>query len=110
MTWESNQEWHLGRAREPYRLPEQLPQLRIDPGGSSRRSRKSSSLSSAAAQSIRTVVGMVNELMTVLTDSAAQAGRGHAFTIDSGWSEVADTVPAFIQRFTQGQKGGSHAY
>jgi hypothetical protein len=48
--------------------------------------------------------------MTVLTDSAAQAGRGHALTIDSGWSEGADTVPAFIQRFTQGQKGGLHAY
>jgi hypothetical protein len=48
--------------------------------------------------------------MTVLTDSAAQAGRGHALTIDSGCSEVADTAPAFIQRFTQGQKGGSHAY
>ena len=110
MTWESNQDWHLDRAREPYRLPEQLPQLRIDPGGSSRRSRQSSSPSSAAAQSIRTVVGMVNELMTVLTDSAAHAGRGHALTIDSGWSEGADTVPAFIQRFTQGQKGGSHAY
>jgi hypothetical protein len=47
--------------------------------------------------------------MTVLTDSAAQAGRGHAPTIDSSWSEVADTVPAFIQRFTQGQKGSSHA-
>jgi len=40
--------------------------------------------------------------MTVLTDSGAQAGRGHALTIDSGWSEVADTAPAFIQRFTQG--------
>jgi hypothetical protein len=48
--------------------------------------------------------------MTVLTDSGAQAGRGHALTIDSGCSEVADTAPAFIQRFTQGQKGGSHAY
>jgi hypothetical protein len=48
--------------------------------------------------------------MTVLTDSGAQAERGHALTIDSGWSEVADTAPAFIQRFTQGQKGGSHAY
>ena len=61
MTWESNQDWHLGRTREPYRLPGQLPQLRID-------------------------------------------------LHRCGWSEVADTAPAFIQRFTQGQKGGSHAY
>ena len=47
--------------------------------------------------------------MAVLTDSAAQAGRGHALTIDSGWSEVADTAPTVIQHFTQGQKGGWHA-
>ena len=38
--------------------------------------------------------------MIVLTDSAAQAGRGHALTIDSGWSEVADTAPTVIQHFT----------
>jgi hypothetical protein len=38
--------------------------------------------------------------MTVLTDSAAQAGRGHALIIDSGWSEVADTAPTVIQHFT----------
>jgi hypothetical protein len=41
MTWERNQGWHLARAREPSRLPEQLPQLTIDPGGSSRRCRQS---------------------------------------------------------------------
>jgi hypothetical protein len=41
MTWESSQGWQLGRAREPSRLPEQLPQLTIDPGGSSRRCRQS---------------------------------------------------------------------
>ena len=109
MTCESNQDWHLGRAREPYRLPEQLPQLR-------------STLEAhhGAADRVRPKQrsGPVNphrgwdgeRLMTVFTDSAAQAGRGHALTIDSGWSEVADTAPAFIQRFTQGQKGGSHAY
>jgi non-heme chloroperoxidase len=25
--------------------------------------------------------------------------RGHALTIDSGWREVADTAPGFVQRF-----------
>ena len=25
MTWENSQDWQLGRAREPSRLPEQLP-------------------------------------------------------------------------------------
>jgi hypothetical protein len=109
MTWENNQGWHLGRAREPSRLPEQLPQLRIDPGSSSRRCRRSSSKHRSGP--VNPHRGWDGErLMTVLTDSAAQAGRGHALTIDSGWSEVADTAPAFIQRFTQGQKGGSHAY
>jgi len=109
MTWESNQDWHLGRAREPYSSLEQLPQLRIDPGGSSRRCRQSSS--QAAQRPSQSAPWWDGErLMTVLTDSAAQAGRGHALTIDSGCSEVADTAPAFIQRFTQGQKGGSHAY
>ena len=26
-------------------------------------------------------------------------GRGHLLTIDSGWSEVADTALAFLRRF-----------
>ena len=109
MTWESTQDWHLGRAREPYSSLEQLPQLRM-----------TLEAHHGAADGARPKQrsGPVNphrgwdgeRLMTVLTDSGAQAGRGHALTIDSGWSEVADTAPAFIQRFTQGQKGGSHAY
>ena len=99
MTWESNQDWHLGRAREPSRLPEQLPQLRIDFGGSSRRCQRSSS--PAAQRPSQSAPWLDGErLMTVLTDSAAQAGRGHALTIDSGWSEVADTAPTVIQHFT----------
>jgi hypothetical protein len=61
MTWESNQGWHLGRAREPSRLPEQLPQLRIDPGRLITALPSELVPGSAAAQSIRTVVGMVND-------------------------------------------------
>jgi non-heme chloroperoxidase len=28
-------------------------------------------------------------------------GRGHALTIDNGWQEVADTVLAFVQKYTK---------
>jgi non-heme chloroperoxidase len=34
-----------------------------------------------------------------VTEILEMKGRGHALTIDSGWREVADTAPAFIQRF-----------
>jgi hypothetical protein len=45
-----------------------------------------------------------------LTEIVEIKGRGHAPTIDGGWREVADTALAFIQRFTQGEKGGPHAH
>jgi pimeloyl-ACP methyl ester carboxylesterase len=35
-----------------------------------------------------------------VTEFAEIPGRGHALTIDSGWSEVAETALAFIRRFT----------
>ncbi len=35
-----------------------------------------------------------------VTEIVEISGRGHALTIDSGWREVADTVLAFIKRFT----------
>ncbi len=35
-----------------------------------------------------------------VTELAEIPGRGHALTIDSGWREVADTVLAFVKRFT----------
>ena len=35
-----------------------------------------------------------------VTEFATIPGRGHALTIDRGWSEVADTALAFCQRFT----------
>lgn len=34
-----------------------------------------------------------------ITEIVKVAGRGHALTIDNGWSEVAETALAFIQRF-----------
>jgi non-heme chloroperoxidase len=35
-----------------------------------------------------------------VTEIVEISGRGHALTIDSGWREVADTVLAFVKRFT----------
>jgi hypothetical protein len=32
---------------------------------------------------------------------AAQPGRGHSLTIDSGWHEVADKALAFVGRFVK---------
>jgi pimeloyl-ACP methyl ester carboxylesterase len=40
-----------------------------------------------------------------VTEIVEIPGRGHALTIDSGWREVADTALAFVQRFTQAEKG-----
>jgi non-heme chloroperoxidase len=34
-----------------------------------------------------------------VTEIVEMPGRGHALTIDSGWTEVADTALAFIRRF-----------
>lgn len=34
-----------------------------------------------------------------VTEIIEMPGRGHSLTIDSGWSEVADTAVAFVQRF-----------
>jgi pimeloyl-ACP methyl ester carboxylesterase len=34
-----------------------------------------------------------------VTEIVEMKGRGHSLTIDNGWSEVADTALAFIQRF-----------
>jgi len=34
-----------------------------------------------------------------VTEIVQMANRGHALTIDSGWSEVAQTTLAFLQRF-----------
>jgi pimeloyl-ACP methyl ester carboxylesterase len=39
-----------------------------------------------------------------VTEYVEMPGRGHALTIDSGWREVADTVLAFVQRFTKPAK------
>jgi non-heme chloroperoxidase len=38
-----------------------------------------------------------------VTEIARIPGRGHALTIDSGWRDVAQTVLAFVRRFTQPQ-------
>lgn len=35
-----------------------------------------------------------------ITEIVKVAGRGHALTIDNGWSEVAETALAFVRRFT----------
>jgi hypothetical protein len=34
-----------------------------------------------------------------VTEFTEIPGRGHALTIDSGWSVVAQTAPGFIHRF-----------
>ena len=35
-----------------------------------------------------------------VTEITEIPNRGHALTVDSGWSDVADTALAFAQRFT----------
>jgi pimeloyl-ACP methyl ester carboxylesterase len=37
-----------------------------------------------------------------VTEIVEMPNRGHSLTIDSGWSEVAETALAFVQRFTDG--------
>jgi hypothetical protein len=61
MTWESNQDWHLGRAREPSRLPGATAAAEDRPWRLITALPTELVPSSAAAQSIRTVGGMVND-------------------------------------------------
>jgi hypothetical protein len=82
MTWESNDRWHLGRAREPYRLP--------------------GATASAEDRPWRLITALPTELVPrpCSPTRPPRQERGHALVIDGGWREVADTALAFVQRFT----------